>query len=119
MIPKYTFMMCAMSLSAFGQLAPSTDTAAVINLVPTLNFLNLLDGPSSISHGQTTPTTNSIPTLTQMKYYNNYAAAMYCQDDLDDLSCTPCQQFVNDVYDHTGSASASNNNFRQKLTIFS
>lgn len=91
-----------MSLKTFGQTVPSDDVISVINLVSTLNFVNLLDGPSSVSHAPTIPTTNSEPTLTQMQYYTYYAASMYCQYQLDDLSCDPCQEFINDVYNHTG-----------------
>jgi len=85
-------------LGAYGQIVPSPDTLAVLSLAPTLNSL---DGPSNVSHASTTPTTNSQPTLTEMEYYNNYAAAMYCQYELNNLSCTPCQKFKDDVYDHT------------------
>lgn len=107
MIPRILFSIAiaaalSQNLISFGQKLPSLNTLSVITLASNLNFLNLLDGPSDISHASTTPTTNSLPTLAQMKYYNYYAAAMYCQFQLNDLSCVPCRKFRNDVYDHTG-----------------
>lgn len=100
---QITFLICGIiSLGTFAQILPSSDTLAVLNLAPTLNSVDFLDGPSSVSHASTIPTTNSQPTLTEMKYYNYYAAAMYCQYQLNDLSCTTCQKFKSDVYDHTG-----------------
>jgi hypothetical protein len=72
-----------------------------MRLVPFLDPEDFLDGPARISHALTTPTTNSQPTLAEMEYYTYYAAAMYCQYELNDLSCTPCAKFKKDVYDHT------------------
>lgn len=89
-------------LSSFGKKLPSDDTLALLALVPSLNTVNFLDGPSNISHAPTTPTTNSKPSLAEMMYYNYYTAAMYCQYELDDLSCDYCNKFKKDVYYHTG-----------------
>ncbi|KAG4067502.1 hypothetical protein HA402_002779 [Bradysia odoriphaga] len=102
MFLKFLLLICGfVPLGTSGEIMPSLDTEAVMHLAPTLNSVNLLDGPSCVSHASTTPTTNSQPTLTEMEYYTYYAAAMYCQYELNDLSCTPCQKFKSDVYDHT------------------
>ncbi len=88
--------------SAFGQIEPSSDTLSVMNLASTLNFVPVFDGPADIAHADTIPTTNTQPTLELMQYYNYYAAAMYCQYELETLSCDLCKKFKNDVYDKTG-----------------
>lgn len=70
--------------------------------LPVLNSVNLFDGPYSVSNAATTPATTIQPKLKQMKYYNYYAASMYCPYELDDLSCEYCQKFEQDVDEHTG-----------------
>lgn len=100
MILKSIFFLCFLSPIVFGEILPSTDTLAVLKLLS--NNLDALDGPATISHANTTPTTNLQPTLEQIQYYNNYAAAMYCQYQLNDLSCDPCKKFKDDVLKHTG-----------------
>lgn len=88
-----------MVLGTFGQSLPSADTLALAKLIPYLNPIDnyVFDGPAKICHAPTTPSTAGKPTLDQMKYYNYYAASMYCQYQLKDLSCKFCQFFKKDV----------------------
>lgn len=84
--------------SAMAQYTPSTDAYALARLIPMLNATNFLfDGPANICYATTTAATNLKPTLQQMMYYNYYAASMYCQYQLSDLSCEYCQKFKYDV----------------------
>src|ERR1700761_6084937 len=101
MILKVFVLVAIMSVGGFGENTPSTDTYAFMALVPTLNAANFLDGPANISHAPTTPTTNSEPTLDDMQYYNYISAAMYCQYQLNDLSCDYCRYFEEDIFDYT------------------
>lgn len=78
--------------------APSPDTYVFNEIIPFLNAtVYLLDGPANVSYAPTKPTTNLRPSLEQMKYYNYYCASMYCQYQLNDLSCKYCQKFKRDV----------------------
>lgn len=83
---------------------PSNDTYLLAKLIPTLNPLNnyMFDGPAEISQAPTSTKTIT-PNLDQMMYYNYYAAAMYCQYYLEDLSCVFCDKFSDDVSAHAGS----------------
>lgn len=94
-----------LSSNIFGEEQPSTYTTELPTLVnfETISIIgrNIFDSPGSISNAQTTPTTNLQPTLDQMQYYNNYAAAMYCEG-LEKLDCTPCKQFKKDVDEYKG-----------------
>ncbi|KAJ6648388.1 Lipase [Pseudolycoriella hygida] len=101
MISNSIFTLCLISSIVLCDILPSPDTAAVLKLLSLMNSVDFLDGPKSVSNAKTTPTTNTQPILDQIKYYNFYAAAMYCQYQLNDLSCTPCQEFVKDVVYHT------------------
>lgn len=86
-----------------AQSTSSTDTYIFNDLLPLLHLGGfLLDGPANISYAPTTPTTNLKPTLQQMMYYNYYSAAMYCQYQLDDLSCSYCNKFKGDVFMRKG-----------------
>lgn len=87
-----------MALNASAQSTSSADTYIFNTLLPLLHLGGfLLDGPAAISYAPTTPTTNNKPTLPQMIYYNYYSASMYCQYQLDDLSCEYCNKFKGDV----------------------
>lgn len=107
MFVKLTLLLCSATIIPYtvGENLPSPDTEAIMKFVPFVNSANFLDGPSRISNALTTPTTNTQPTLAEMKYYNYYAAAMYCQYELNSLNCTSCQKFKKDVNDHTGKMS--------------
>lgn len=104
MILKIILIFGLLSTSTLGQNPPSNDTKTLINYISAFvsDYVQLLDGPLSVSCAATTPTTNKRPTLDQILYYNNYAAAMYCQYELNDLSCDICQEFNKDVFAHTG-----------------
>lgn len=92
-----------MALGGISQYTPSTDAYALSALIPMLSATNFLfDGPESVTNAQTTPTSNLRPTLKQMMYYNYYAAAMYCQYQLSDLSCEYCKKFKCDVDTYKG-----------------
>lgn len=91
-----------MSLGSLCEYTPSTDALALHALLPILSTVDLFDGPPRISNAPTKPTTNLKPTVEQMMYYNYYAASMYCQYQLNDLSCLYCKKFKNDVDKHTG-----------------
>lgn len=119
MIFKVIFIIAVAAPDTFGTFTPSTETYVLMALVPTLNIIDFLDGPASISHASTTPKTNSEPTLAQMKYYNYYAASMYCQYQLNDLSCDYCRKFKNDVYNHTGNCNSLCEMSFYKCEVFS
>lgn len=86
-----------------AEFTPSKDQYLFTDLIPFLNATKfLLDGPACVSYAPTTPTTNKKPTLDQMMYYNYYSASMYCQYEINDLSCKYCQKFKKDVATHKG-----------------
>jgi len=93
-------VIAVMTLRTLGQNLPSNDTLAVLALFPNSSMTNFLDGPGSVSHQLTTPTTNSEPSLQDLIYYNYYAAAVYCVDGKG-LNCSSCQNFKNDIYNYT------------------
>lgn len=92
---------------------PSSDSylLGLAKYLPLFSSINLFDGPYSVSNAPTTPATTIKPTLKQMKYYNYYAASMYCPYDLDDLSCEYCRKFKNDVDKHTGISNTRSKTF--------
>lgn len=98
------FLVATMAFGAYGLNLPSADTLALAKLIPFLNPLDnyLFDGPAEISHAPTRPSTAKKPTLDKMMYYNYYAASMYCQYKLNDLSCDHCKNFKNDVNSYAG-----------------
>lgn len=82
---------------------PSTEDFILTKLIPYLNATKfLLDGPDSVSYASTTPTTNIKPTRDQMMYYNYYCASMYCQYQVNDLSCDYCKKFKGDIAKRKG-----------------
>lgn len=92
-----------LSTSAQYTYTPSNDTYLLAKLIPILSPVNnyIFDGPADISQAKTSTRTIK-PSLEQMMYYNYYSAAMYCQYNLNDLSCVFCDKFRNDVDDFTG-----------------
>lgn len=96
------FLMVMISL-ATSQNTPSNDTYLLAKLIPVLNPADnyMFDGPSDILNA-TTSTNTTMPTLKQMMYYNYYAASMYCQYQLQNLSCVFCKKFKGDVDAYRG-----------------
>lgn len=99
-----TFVVAMVVLGTYGQNLPSADTLALANLLPYLSPIDnyLFDGPAEIVNAPTTPSTAAKPTLDNMMYYNYYAASMYCQYQLNDLSCKFCQHFKDNVNLYAG-----------------
>lgn len=105
MISKiFTITLHCIALCALGQYIPSNDTLALAVLIPFLSPANnyMFDGPASISHASTTPTTSQTPTLAQMQYYNYYSACVDCQYQVNDLDGPFCQIIKKDVYTSKG-----------------
>ncbi|KAJ6641353.1 Tonsoku-like protein, partial [Pseudolycoriella hygida] len=89
---------------------PSNDTYLLAELIPILRPLNnyMFDGPAHISQAPTSTKTTT-PTLDEMMYYNYYAASMYCQYYLNDLSCVFCDKFRADVDAYAALVAISHN----------
>lgn len=102
-------IMILIAQAALAKYTPSKDTFILNDLIPFLNATQfLLDGPAAVSYAPTTPTTNLKPSLNKMMYYNYYSASMYCQYEINDLSCTYCEKFRRDVNMHKGITKKSN-----------
>lgn len=95
---------------------PETDAYVLSALQPLLNPLLgelIFDGPHSISNAPTRPSKNKLPTLKQMKYYMNYAAATHFAYNHKNLDCEYCLRFKKDIADHKGTYLYASN-----LTVF-
>lgn len=79
----------------------STDTSilksAANRLISVVGTVNSFNGPKSISQAPTSPASNKRATAANARYYNYYAQAAYCPDQLKTLSCVTCQYFNSDV----------------------
>lgn len=103
MLLKVTVVAVLAVTCSFADYTPSSDTFVLNELIPFLQVGNFLfDGPAEVSYAPTTPTTNFRPTVNQMMYYNYYSASMYCQYQLNDLSCEHCRKFKGDVNKRKG-----------------
>lgn len=113
MIWALLFVATLAKVSLTVDYTPSTNTylLGLTRVLPILDIVNLFDEPYTVSNAETTPTTNSEPTVDQMMYYNYYAASMYCPYELKNLTCEYCQKFKNDVDNHTGKIAQYFKNF--------
>ncbi|XP_037049534.1 lipase-like [Bradysia coprophila] len=106
MIFSTGLLVAYMAVSISGQL--STDISflesvadVLISVVGTVNSFN---GPASISHAPTSPASNKRATQANVRYYNNYAQASYCSNQLKTLGCLPCMGFKKDINTNNGVA---------------
>lgn len=98
MILLYIFVIM-MASSALGD-PPPLDQYIFYPFLPLTSQLNIIDA-IPITNAPTTPTSNKLPTLAQIKYYNYYAAVNYFYD-LENLTCAYCLKIKPDIANHTG-----------------
>lgn len=103
MILSSVTLVVIMALGISGQ--SSTDTSLLTNLlVSVVGTVNSYNGPTTISQAPTSPSKNILPTEAKMRYYNYYAQAAYCTDQLKSLNCDDCQYFKSDINTNNGVA---------------
>lgn len=80
--------------------------AGIQNLLPELNYVNLFDGPSSVSSA---PITSSVqitrPTRQEMVYYGYYTASVNCAYGTMKMDCNYCKKIIGDIVDFVGTKS--------------
>lgn len=113
MIFPAVFLLASMVVSISGQF--STDINLLIGvadkLISTVGKVNSFNGPKSVSQARTSPGSNKLATAVNVRYYNNYAQASYCSDQLKNLTCPPCAAFKADINANNGVAGKRNSNF--------
>lgn len=81
---------------------PSTDQYLFTQLSEKINYIDLFDGPASVSQASAISAKTTQPSLDEIMYYNYFSASVYCSYQLEDLSCKYCQKFKSDISYHTG-----------------
>lgn len=112
MIFSSVLLVTYMTVGISGQ--QSTDfsllNSAINTLLSIVGTVNSYNGPTIISQAATTSASNTQPSVTNVMYYNYYAQAAYCSDQLKTLNCVPCQYFKSDINANKGVAGNRNTN---------
>lgn len=100
-LPYLIGAMLATSVSR-ADYTPELSSYVFNPLLPILSQLNVIDG-IPITNVTTTPTSNSLPTKEQMKYYVYYTAVNWYYDLVNDFNCEYCLKIKPDIANYTGS----------------
>lgn len=105
-VENMSFSIIFLNLMVFGAFGhdytPGAEDYLLKFLIPFLNPTRTFDGPKSISSQLTTLSSNRLPTIDQMMYYNYYAASTYYIYDHGDFSCKWCLKVKPDLTDYEG-----------------
>lgn len=87
------------------QCFPSGDEylLGIQKLIPSFNYKNFFDGPSSISSAKMSSPIKAIkPTREEMMYYNYYTASVNSAFGVKTMECGYCSKIKNDITNFVG-----------------